>query len=470
MDSALSSGTFGVELGRWLAEFSTSSLVLRDPTIANRAMAVLLDDLAAIVASTNEPEVRRVAELATKRGRGSEATVIATSGRAERGWAALANGIACSWNELDEGYRPTTCHGGLYAVPAAIAEAEASDASLAAVLTSIVAGYEVAARVARAFPAQRPLVLHPHATLSACGAAAAIASMRRMDAGLAADVLGTASTFACVGPFNHAVTGALVRNAWAGVGAWLGFAATDLAAAGVAGTASSVADVFGDALRAGHEVNASEAAGLEGGLGERLAILDGYHKMYACCQYAHSAVEAALALRAGPLSGVSDEQLMNLGEVEVETHPLGLTLNNYDPTTALAGKFSLPQIVSAVLASGEAGPRTFSSELLSDPVVGAIRRSVRISPYLPEPAPPLDRPARVRVTMADGVSHVAECQSSIGSPDRPLSLDEMLGKIAQVTHETGPSFVNFAHQLLTEGIDLDTPWSAVLAALLGRSA
>jgi hypothetical protein len=72
--------------------------------------------------------------------------------------------------------------------------------------------------------------------------------------------------------------------------------------------------------------------------------------------------------------------------------------------------------------------------------------------------------------MADGVSHVAECQSSIGSPDRPLSLDEMLGKIAQVTHETGPSFVNFAHQLLTEGIDLDTPWSAVLAALLGRSA
>lgn len=470
MDNALSNETNGVELARWLAEFSTSDLVLRDPTVAKRAMSVLLDDLAAIVASTNEPEVRRVADLATKRGSGTEATVIATSARVERGWAALANGIACSWNELDEGYRPATCHGGLYAVPAAIAEAEASDASLAAVLTSVVGGYEVAARVARAFPAQRPLVLHPHATLSACGAAAAIASMRRFDSDLVAAVLGTAVTFACVGPFNHAVQGALVRNAWAGVGAWLGFAAVDLATAGVAGTASSVADVFGSALRGGHEVDPSELAALEEGLGERLAILDGYHKMYACCQYAHSAVEAALALRAGPLSGASDEQLMNLGAVEVETHALGLTLDNYDPTTALAGKFSLPQIVSAVLASGEASPRTFSSELLSDPVVGAIRRTVRISSYLPEPAPPLDRPARVRVTTADGVSHVAECQSSIGSPDRPLSVEDMLGKIELVTHRTGSSFVNAAHQLLTEGIDFETPWSAVLAALLGRSA
>jgi 2-methylcitrate dehydratase PrpD len=464
----MSDEALGGELGRWLAEFATSDVVMRDRTVAHRAMAVLLDDLAAIVASANEPEVERVAELAAERGRGSEATIIATRVPVERGWAALANGVACSWNELDEGYRPTTCHGGLYAVPAAIAEAEASGASLAEVLTSVVAGYEVAATVARAFAPPRPLVLHPHATLSACGAAAAIACLRRLDGDLAASVLGTASTFACVGPFNHAVKGALVRNAWAGVGAWLGFVAADLAVAGVAGMASSVADVFGSALRGSPDANVSESAGLRGGVGERLAILDGYHKVYACCQYAHSAVEAALALRAGPLRGASEAELMNLGEVEVETHPLGLTLNNYDPTTALAGKFSIPQIVSAVLASGEATPRTFSSELLSDPVVGAIRERVRISPYLPEPAPPLDRPARVRVTTSDGVSHVAECQSSIGSPDRPLSLDDMLGKIEQVTQRNGTSFVSVAHQLLTGEIALETPWSTVLATLLGR--
>lgn len=74
--------------------------------------------------------------------------------------------MACDWRELDEGDRKATCHAGLYTVPALIAEAEASGASVDAMLRALTIGYEVAARFARGFHFRTP-VLHPHASVAA---------------------------------------------------------------------------------------------------------------------------------------------------------------------------------------------------------------------------------------------------------------------------------------------------------------
>ena len=46
------------------------------------------------------------------------------------------------------------------------------------------------------------------------------------------------------GPFNHAVNGALVRNVWAGVGAWIGLRSVDWAGFCIRGAASSPYEVF----------------------------------------------------------------------------------------------------------------------------------------------------------------------------------------------------------------------------------
>ena len=104
-------------------------------------------------------------------------------GKADRFSAAVANGAAADWCELDEGYRRATCHAGLYVIPALIAEAEATGASTEEILRALVLGYEVAARFARAFP-PKVLVLHPHASLAAIGAAAGVGALRKLDAAL----------------------------------------------------------------------------------------------------------------------------------------------------------------------------------------------------------------------------------------------------------------------------------------------
>ena len=60
-------------------------------------------------------------------------------------------------------------------------DAEARGATLGEVVRALVIGYEVAGRFARAFPFKK-LVLHPHASLAAVGAAAGVAALRRHDA------------------------------------------------------------------------------------------------------------------------------------------------------------------------------------------------------------------------------------------------------------------------------------------------
>lgn len=69
-------------------------------------------------------------------------------------------------------------------------------------------------------------------------------------------------------------------------------------------------DVFSEMLK-----GTAKPEELTQGLGESWAVLDGYAKVQACCQHAHSAVEATQALRA---ELVARQALLEAGWLE---HP-----------------------------------------------------------------------------------------------------------------------------------------------------
>ena len=83
--------------------------------VQKRAALVMCDDLGAIVAARGEPEVLALHDgIAGSAGAG-EATVFNGRGHhLDRYSAALANGCAGDWAELDEGYRRVICHAGPY--------------------------------------------------------------------------------------------------------------------------------------------------------------------------------------------------------------------------------------------------------------------------------------------------------------------------------------------------------------------
>jgi len=426
-----------------------------------RAALILADDLGAMIAASTEPQVAAAVEgVAASSSAVAEATIFSRGARRlDRYAAATANGMAAAWCELDEGFRLTPCHAGAYLLPALLAEAEVRDASVDEVLSGLARAYELTARLALAFPFAT-MTVHPHAAFSTIGAAAGAGVMRGLAGAKLADSVSAAASMTFAGPFGIAPDGALVRNAWTAAGAWIGLRTADWTAQGIAGLASTPYDVFVTVFGTGSVPNA-----MTDGLGERWAVEDGYHKVFACCQYAHSALEATLEL--GARAAKAGRSPADLAEIVVETHPKGMNLITVEPVTVLGAKFSMPHAAAAGALLGTGGQAAFATETLRDPAIAALRHKVRLMPHPAIGSPPNDRPARVTWLFADGESWSAECASARGGADQPFSEETMIAKLGQSTRAVFPRMaVPLSALLRNEDEWGERRWREMLAAML----
>lgn len=427
-------------LVRWAAELPAAAVPAE---IAKRAALVLADDIAAMVAAEGEPEIEAAQTRLTERASASEATVFnRRTLRVDRYSAAAANGAAATWCELDEGYRVAPAHAGAYILPALLAEAEATGRDTHEVLRALALGYEIVGRCARAFRFDT-LTVHPHAAFGTLGAAAGIGLVRGYDAEALLATVSAAATMVFAGPYRHAIEGALVRNLWTGVSAWAGMRAADLAPLGLGGIAEGTHDVF-----AGCFGSDADPPALTSGLGARWAIADGYHKLFACCQYAHSAVEASLKL--GDRLAAAGRSPDDIVEIVAETHPLGLTLTEREPPTVLSAKFSMPHALAAVAVRRTGGQPAFGRDTLGDPDIARLRRAVQLRPYGAIGPWPKDRPARVTWRLKDGASWSETVESARGGADQPFSTDEIAGKIDTLTRPVFPRMPEVLRQLIAD--------------------
>lgn len=398
--------------------------------VRQKTVLVIADDLAAMLSAENEPQVLAAQAQLLARGPAGTASLFRRD-RAQLAplQAALGNAVAASWNELDEGYRKAVCHAGLYTLPVLLALAEGEQHTTAEVIRASTLAYEITARFARTWRFGA-LTIHPHALFNALGATAAIGLLRRLPAERMLHALSNASTLGVVGPYNQAVRGALIRNAWAAAGIFNGFQAIEWAEAGIVGLAETPHAVYHETL--GSEAHPTE---LTLDLGADWAIASGYHKVNACCQYAHSAIEAMQeVLRAHPgLQGGGA-----VARIQIDTHRLGMTLDDVQPATTLGAKFSLPHALAACLVYGHGGAQAFGSEAVADERVARLRARVEMRQVREELPWPQDRPAFVTLTDSEGRGYSASCLSARGGPDRPFSDEELWAKIEALSRASAP--------------------------------
>ncbi len=434
--------------------------------VRQRALTVLADDLAAMIGARDEPEVRRFHDWTLSRGHPAQATVW-RGGRArtDRINAAVANAVAADWLELDEGYRPTPCHAGLYVIPALLAEAEASDLRLDQLIRALVLGYEIVTRIASSWSVES-LTMQSHGRYSAVGAAAATALASGADGATLFDAVTAAATLIGPAPRNHLVEGALVRNVWPAVGAFSGMMAVQWAGCGIAGTAGGLEDVYGMVLGGRYVPGPLDAA-----LGRQWALLQGYTKVYACCQHLHSAVEATLQARSDLASSHVTGALRaeDVEAIIVEANPLAAVLGNQRPGTTLAAKFSLHHAVAAAVATGSGGADAFAASTLAEPAIDRLRQRVQVRAYAPIQPPPADRPARVTLRLAGGREVQADCPSARGGPDRPLPADTWATKMRALAEPVYPGIVDVFEALLTDDDWTRSRWREV-ADRIARSS
>jgi 2-methylcitrate dehydratase PrpD len=373
-----------------------------------RAKEVLVDSLSVIAAGAQEDVVKALKERIVDPKARQVASLIGLGMRTEPSKAALINGTAGTFLELDEGNQFGRGHPGIHVIPAALAIAEDGRLSGRDLVTALVLGYEIGTRIGIACKIR--MSMHPHGTWGTVGAAVAVAKLMGYDEAAMKEMINVSSSLGLATSRRTMLEGGTVRNVYSGVSNTMGILAHELVQSGFTGEADGLKTVYGSVVS---DTFSPEV--MTEDLGKRFEIARNYFKMHACCRYNHGtldALEQILAQR--PLK--ADE----IEAVDVETYSLAAQLCDQNPQNMLAAKFSIPFAVATLIVHGRTDVSCFNSEVVRNDAVQTLAKRVEVKedPKLTAMMP-ARRPSKVKVTLKSGEKLEAEVTMNKGDFEDP---------------------------------------------------
>jgi 2-methylcitrate dehydratase len=163
-------------------------------------------------------------------------------------------------------------------------------------------------------------------------------------------------------------------------------------------------------------------------LGVDFMITQCSYKAFPTEALTHQPISAALQVcREGNL--IAED----ITEILVETTARGADIlsdpSKYKPTTKETADHSLPYVIAAAVADGNVLPDSFSDEKLKDPRIWDLLGKIKVvaDPEIDALFPGVKR-ARVTITDNDGKSLTAQVDHAKGSPQNPMSDEEIISK------------------------------------------
>jgi 2-methylcitrate dehydratase PrpD len=356
-----------------------------------------------------------------------QATVIGLAEGLPGANAAFANAMLCHGLDFDDTHSESICHVSAVTCPAALAAAEAAQASGRETLTAIVAADEIVTRLGMAAPsAFHARGFHPTAVCGVFGAAAAAAVLSRLDHVRTASALGIAGSMAA-GLFAYLEDGTAtkpIHPAWAAHG---GVLSARLSALGAEGPPSVIEGKFGlyHAFLGAKKGEIDIAAQLTD-LGDRWETPRIAFKPYPACHFMHGALGAT----AEATAEVSADEIEEI-TVTVPSAGVSIVLEPVEqkvaPRTEYEGKFSLQYSAAAMAVHGRVGNSTYTDEALTDERVLEMAKRVRYEAR-GEGAYPSAFGGGATVRMRDGRILEADHPYQLGSEENPMSADDVIAK------------------------------------------
>lgn len=410
--------------------------------VVEDARRTVLDWLGSALAGSLEAPARMAQRVAAGMGASRECTMF-SAGRGPAAVAAFANGVASHILELDDVHKGSTLHGAAPIIPAALAIAEREHCDGREFLLAVVIGYEAALRVGEAVNPSHYRFWHPTGTAATFGAAAAAASLLRLNAAQMRDALGSAGTQAA-GLWEFNADGSMSKHLHPGKAALNGILSADLARAGFTG-ASSILEGDRGFFRAMSE--SYDENRIVDGLGTHWKIAENCFKLHSCCGHTHTAIDCALQLAPGG----------DVRSIHIETYGPGFQIvNNRSPRTPYQAQFSIAYCVAAAIVDARVGLDQFARERFSDEGVrhsgiAALlqRTTVSVAPDLTAKYPAA-WPARLEITLNNGQVLTAAADYPRGNPENPVSTSELRDKFRGLVE---PRFGEAAVQRSLAAID-----------------
>jgi len=228
-------------------------------------------------------------------GIADESAVIGTSSRLPAPNAAFLNALNGRIHTFDDTYEPGTMHAGSSVIAAALALAEKHNLDGETFLVGVLAGYEVASRVAAAVsPSHYASGFHNTGTCTVFGTTITACRMLELDETATAEALGLAGAMAG-GLRQHQIDGSMFDSAFHGAkAAQSGVMAAQMRAEGAGGPPAILEGPLGFcAVMA----KSSDISRLTEQLGTQYEFSKTTIKPYPTCRFVHGPIEAALALK-----------------------------------------------------------------------------------------------------------------------------------------------------------------------------
>lgn len=397
--------------------------------VLDRGRYFLLDYLSVAVRGSVEESAKCVQRMIQRSGATGCATVIGAPIRTIPTLAALANGTASHGIEQDDTHSGGSIHLGttMYSVALALSEARPQTPS-GQFFAAVVAGYEMAARIAMAVQPKEHYALgfHPTQTCGVFGAAITASRLLGLTSTRMLAAVGIAGSMAA-GSMEFLAEGAWTKRIHPGLAAQNGIQAAMLAAEGFTGP-SHILEGRDGFLQGYSRRPIAEL--LTDGLGESFEILRTAVKPHACCRYMQGPIDAILQMmREHPI----DAGQIKTIEVSMLEAGWGIVCEprekKYHPESVVDAQFSMPFGAAVAVLDGAAGLDQFTLQHIHSPAVGKmmgkviLMKDVRLEKTFPR-----EWPARVVIGLEDGRQFEKYIRHPKGDPENPLTWDEMVAK------------------------------------------
>ena len=410
---------------RALAGFACDTRLADLPSRAlERTRWVIADCLPVIAAGMQTDEMRAFVAGHLAHAAPGNAWVIGTRRRGAALDAALLNGTAGTWLELDEGNTHAKGHPGIQIVPAALAVAQERRLPGEALLTAVAVGYEISSRINRAARVRE--IIHPHGTFGVIGAAIAVGRLLGFAPAQMLTLLNVAASMPMAASYRTLADGATVRNIYTGHSGYMGQIAARLVQSGFSGERDGVATTFGEILADRFDRDAVLA-----GLGREWMVADGYFKLHPTARSIQTAIDALEDLMAkAPAGGIVAARITR---VTVSTYRLAAGKAQKVVTNSFGAKFSIPFAVATILHHGRSGLESFSEPAVANPAIRELALRVEVTEDAAYTAAyPQQQICDLTVFCADGATFHGRCTTTKGEPANPVSEAELRHKFFEL--------------------------------------
>jgi 2-methylcitrate dehydratase PrpD len=396
------------------------------PEVVERAKDCVIDTVGACVFGSQLPWTQTVIEYAKRNSAPGECSVFGTPIKVRAPFACLCNGAAAHAFELDALVEPSVgIHPSAALAVPGLAPAQGRKMSGKALLSAIVAGFEVLYRIGdAAHHSIEKVGFHSPGVVGVFGTAVVVGRLFDLDAKQMANAFGIAGSMSS-GLMEFSRTGGMVKRLHLGRAAEGGFMAAVLARDGYTGPAGVLEGKFGVLNVFCRD---AQPARLTKDLGTVWQVMKTKIKRYAC--HATAQVPVTLALDLKQKHKLSGDDVAAIAIAANEKTVTQHAIN--EPQDIAMAQYSVPFCVALALYLDPMDPRSFSEKSLNDPKIRALTRGAKVG-LLRTSDSHVSPACRVTLKLKNGKEVSAEGHDFKGTPTMPLTRAELLEKFLKLT-------------------------------------